>query len=161
MNDPLSGQPNYLMGALAACVGIVIGSLGPWLTLVAIDRNAADGDGMLTLALGGFAAVVLFVIQNRARKRATRNALRECMFVIAAGVIVFAIGVFDAVEVLSRKATIFGVTISAQIGWGLWLVLVGSMALTGAAVMVRKQIQSMADVPAMPLAYEPPMPPVA
>jgi hypothetical protein len=158
MNNPLSDQPNYFMAALAACVGIVIGSLAPWLTLVTIDRNATDGDGVFTLALGGFAALVLLVIQNSARKGAARNALRGCWLVIAAGVVVFAIGAYDAVEVLSRKATMFGVTISAQIGWGLWLVLVASMALTGAAVMVRRQIQSMADVPPMPLPFDPPMP---
>jgi hypothetical protein len=37
--------PNLIV-ALIASVGIVVGSLGPWLTVLMIDRNATDGDGL-------------------------------------------------------------------------------------------------------------------
>ena len=59
-------QPN-LIAAMIASVGVVIGSLGPWLTFLAFDRTNTDGDGMLTLGLGVASAVALFTILNLGR----------------------------------------------------------------------------------------------
>jgi hypothetical protein len=134
--------PNLIV-ALVASVGIVVGSLGPWVTLLMFDRNATDGDGKYTLVLGIIAAAMLFVVLNLGQSW-TKTALMRRLTILAAlsGGLSFAIGVIDAHEVLSRKVELFGTTIGAQIGWGLWLTLIASLALVVTAVVVAKQLPS-------------------
>ena len=62
--------PN-LIAAMIASVGVVIGSLGPWLTFLALNRTATDGDGVITLVLGVVATAALFVILSLGRSRAS------------------------------------------------------------------------------------------
>jgi len=61
--------PN-LIAALVAAVGIVIGSIGPWVTVLGIDRTNTDGDGIITLVLGAAAAAMLFAVFNLGSDRA-------------------------------------------------------------------------------------------
>jgi hypothetical protein len=131
--------PNLIV-AMVASVGIVIGSLGPWLTFLVFNRTAADGDGAITLVLGIVALVVLFAIFNLGRNRKkTGIAALGCVAALA-GLGAFVVGVVDAVEVTSRRVELFGRTVGAQIGWGLWLVLISSLVLTVTAIIVVKQV---------------------
>jgi uncharacterized metal-binding protein len=135
--------PNLIV-ALIASVGIVIGSLGPWLTFLMIDRNATDGDGIFTLVMGLIAAATLFVVLNLGRSRTKTNVMRRLGRSAALmGIFAFVTGVGDAHEVLSRHVELFGTTIGAQIGWGLWLVLISSLVLIVTAIIVVKQVQKM------------------
>jgi hypothetical protein len=60
---------------------------------------------------------------------------------IVAGLIAFATAAYDAYAVNSRaKAEFFGTTIGAQIGWGLWMVLIASLALVVTSTVVVRQI---------------------
>jgi hypothetical protein len=144
---PLSEQsplylPNLIV-ALIAAVGIVVGSLGPWITFLMLDRSNTDGDGKYTLVLGIIASAMLFVVLNLGGS-ATKTVLMQRLGRLAAlaGVLSFLVGVIDAHEVLSRHVELFGQTIGPQIGWGLWLVLIASLALTVTAIVVVKQISA-------------------
>jgi hypothetical protein len=133
--------PN-LIAALVASVGIVIGSLGPWMTILFVDRTATDGDGAITLVLGIISAVALFVVFNLGRSRTkTSRMARLSNVAMLAGAGAFVVGVAGAGEVTSRHIEWFGTTINAQIGWGLWLVLIGSLVLMVTATVVVKQVR--------------------
>jgi hypothetical protein len=139
-----SARPLYLpnlIAAIIASVGVVIGSLGPWLTFLAFERANTDGDGKITLTAGLVSAAALFVVFTLGRSGTQIARMRKLGRVsVAAGVLAFVIGAFDAREVLSRRVELFGASISPQIGWGLWLVLIGSLVLIVTATVVIKQI---------------------
>lgn len=139
-----SSAPYYLpnlIAAIIASVGIVVGSIGPWLTFMAVTRNAMDGDGIFTLILGIVSAAALFVVLNLGRGRAKKGWMVALGNVaVAAAIITFLIAAYDAREVMSRKADLFGTTLSAQIGWGLWMVLISSVLLAITASVVVRQI---------------------
>lgn len=132
--------PN-LIAAMIASVGVVIGSLGPWMTWMMFNRSNTDGDGMYTLVLGLIACAMLFVVLNFGRTMTKTAAMRRlAVLAMLSGGLAFVIGLIDAHEVTSRKVELFGQTIGAQVGWGLWLVLIASLVLTVTAGVVIKQI---------------------
>ena len=129
-----------LIAAMVASVGIVIGSLGPWLTFLVFDRTATDGDGAITLVLGIIATAALFVVLNLGWSRTNTGRMVGLSWVaITVSVVTFLIGVADAVQVTSRKVDLFGRTVGPQIGWGLWLVLIMSLVLIVTAGVVANQ----------------------
>ena len=144
VGSQVNAAPFYLpnlIAAMIASVSLVIGSIGPWITFFALSRGNVDGDGMVTLILGIVAGVSLFVLLNLGRGRVTAGwmiALAWTGFV--AGMISFAIAVYAVVQVSSRKTELFGQTIGAQVGWGLWLVLIASLVLAATSVVVASQI---------------------
>lgn len=127
-----SSSPSSI-AALIASVAIMVGSLGPWLTFMAFERGAIDGDGAYTLGMGAIATAAMLVVLCKPR-------LKEFSYVaIVMAVLAFLVGVVDANEVLSRNAEVFGATLGPQIGWGLWLVLIGSAVLVVTAVVTIRQ----------------------
>jgi len=135
--------PNLIV-AMIASVGLVIGSLGPWMTFLVFDRTDTDGDGAITLMLGLVSAVALFVVFNLGRSQTKTGLMKRLSrLVVGAGVLAFVIGVADAHEVTSRKVELFGQTVGPQIGWGLWLVLITSVVLTVTAGVVVRQVSKM------------------
>jgi hypothetical protein len=131
--------PNLIV-AMVASVGLVIGSLGPWLTFLVFDRTATDGDGMITLALGVISAAALFVVWNLGRAGGQVGWMQGlASTAVVAAAIVLVIGVIDAFEVSSRTVEFFGRTVGPQIGWGLWLVLITSVVLAVTAGIVAWQ----------------------
>jgi hypothetical protein len=133
-------MPN-LIAAMLAGVGVVVGSIGPWITFLAMSRNAVDGDGTITLVVGIVSAAALFVLLNlgRGRVHAGWMAGLGCVAIVG-GLIAFIVAVADAIEVNSHKTELFGHTIGAQIGWGLWMVLISSLALVVTSTVVVRQI---------------------
>jgi hypothetical protein len=60
---------------------------------------------------------------------------------IVAGLLAFAVGAYAAVNIMSAESIdFFGAEISAEIGWGLWMVLIASVALIITAVIAYNQI---------------------
>jgi hypothetical protein len=132
--------PN-LIAAIVASLGVVIGSLGPWMTFLVFSRSNVDGDGMFTLVLGIVAAAALFALFNVGRLRPDSGWMvpLACAGVVA-GVICVAIAVIDVFGVVNRKTELFGQTVGPQVGWGLWLVLIGSLVLIATSLIVAVQI---------------------
>jgi hypothetical protein len=140
--------PN-LIAALVASAGIVIGSLGPWMTFLVFDRTNTDGDGKYTLVLGIIATMALFIVLNLGRSQPAKTERMVGLSVLAmlAGAGCLLIGVVDAGEVTSpsRQVELFGRTVGPQIGWGLWMVLISSIALLLTAFVVGVQSHKFAD----------------
>jgi hypothetical protein len=132
--------PN-LIAALIESVGIVVGSIGPWMVFLAFTRNAMDGDGTITLILGIIAGAALFAVFNLGRTRVNAGwMIGLTSLACLAGLVSLITAVADIYEVTSRKAELFGNTIGAQVGWGLWMVAIASFVLIATTIVVATQV---------------------
>ena len=121
---PTNYMPNMIAGLLA-CVGIVVGSLGPWATFLNFSKAGIDGDGMLTMILGVIAAIALFSILSRGGKA----KFGDRWVAPALGAITLVIAIVDAANLSNQETTVLRSTIGPSIGWGLWVVLLCGAAL--------------------------------
>ncbi|MEG9224429.1 hypothetical protein [Aeromicrobium sp. Sec7.5] len=118
---------------LIGAVLVVIGSIGPWATVAGSSVGGLDGDGWITLVLallaGGFCAAV-FAPASVAR------IMR--WFVLPWVLIALLVAVIDIVDISSTSSEFsnqFSDDIfTLSVGWGLWLVLAGSIVALVAAV---------------------------
>lgn len=127
-----------LIASLAASVGIIIGSIGPWASFMAFTKNGTEGDGIITLILGVVAVIALFVLFSRGS--GGLSALRWVGPVVS--VVCLGIAIYDIMNVSSHTAKFFGETIGIQIGWGLWLVAISSVILFLTSTTVAKKSPS-------------------
>jgi Protein of unknown function (DUF2510) len=116
--------------------GVVLGSLLPWAKVTApfigtVTVSGTDGDGVLTL-LGAVVAAGLAVLGFGARR--SRGALIGTLVV---GLLVAAVAVIDMVDVSDRIADAEGgdLPVQASIGIGLWVTLLGALAVVGGCVL--------------------------
>lgn len=58
----MSSETTRKVGLLA-CVGTVVGAIGPWQTTFLVDLAGTDGDGVITLVLGSLAGLLLLTKQ--------------------------------------------------------------------------------------------------
>ena len=127
-----SSSPSSI-AALIASVAIMVGSLGPWLTFMAFERGAIDGDGAYTLGMGAIATASMLVVLCKPRAK-------EFSYVaIGDGGARLPGGGGRRQRGSLPHAEVFGATLGPQIGWGLWLVLIGSAVLVVTAVVTIKQ----------------------
>lgn len=138
ISDPAPRDFKYsltIIVALVASIGLIVGSIGPWATFMAFTKNGIEGDGAITLIAGALAAMALF-------KMLTSQG--RASFVIrwasaVAGAISIVIALVSLADVASLSSEFLGRTIGAQVGWGLWLVLLSAVVLCFNATTVAKQ----------------------
>lgn len=126
-----------LIAALVASVGVIIGSIGPWMTFMAFSKNGVEGDGVITLILGVVAAVSLFALLTRGGKA----GLLHRWVGTGVGVMCLVIAIVDIMDVTSRTAELLGREVGPQVGWGLWMVVLSAAALCLTASTVAKQVK--------------------
>lgn len=132
---PANYMPNMIAGLLA-CVGIVVGSLGPWASFLNFSKAGIDGDGMLTMILGVIAAVALFSILSRGGKA----KFGDRWVAPALGAITLVIAIVDAANLSNQETTFLRSTIGPSIGWGLWVVLLCGAALCVTSFTVARAV---------------------
>ena len=118
-----------LLGGTAV---VAVGSLLPWAIVSAgfmtVSKAGTDGDGVVTLLLalvvGGLA---LFSWKAGLSRRMVITSL-------VVGLIVLAIGVYDTVDVATTVNETEFVEVRASVGIGLWLTLLGSIAMVAGAI---------------------------
>jgi hypothetical protein len=142
----LSAAPLYLpnvIAAIVASVGIVVGSIGIWMSIGPLSMGGMDFPGnwgLVTLILGAVSAVTLFVQVNWGRTSfSLRWAVPITWAVLVGGVGCLAIALVNIATVKSISRVVFGVPHVAQVGWGLWLVAICSavLSVTGAVVAIQ------------------------
>ncbi|WP_155773141.1 hypothetical protein [Rhodococcus opacus] len=121
--------PGYIVAWIASVV-VIVGSVGPWATSGIFSLPGTHGDGKYTLALGGVAAVVLLI------KSAMTN---RWPLVVAAlmGFLCLIVGVVDIASVssfISDEDRQGGVV---SVGWGLWMVVVGTVLLVVGCIVAQ------------------------
>jgi hypothetical protein len=136
--------PN-LFAAMIASIGIVVGSIGPWVTFLAMSRGATDGDGIITLILGIVAVGALFVVFNLGRTRGKTSWMTGLTCTAAVcGVACLGVAAYSAYSIKTRASVeFFGNTLSAEIGWGLWLLMISAAVTLAASVVVMTQISKL------------------
>ena len=116
--------PAYVVAGMAS-IAVIVGSLGPWGILQnplasATFSGTYSSDGKLTLIAAGIAGTGLLV-------RASWNSSVPLIVALLAGALCALVGFTD----LFRGNAMFAESgdVFASIGWGLWLVCIGSVAL--------------------------------
>ncbi|MDI9980022.1 hypothetical protein [Rhodococcus sp. IEGM 1307] len=130
---PVNYMPNIVAG-LVACLAIVVGSLGPWVTSFGFGVAGTEGDGKVTLMLAAVGAAALFAIY--ARGGFTKFGDRWIAPVV--GVVVLVIGIVDAMDVNGNEVEFMNTMVSTGVGWGLWVVLLSAAALSASSWVVAR-----------------------
>jgi hypothetical protein len=118
-------SPAYWV-AYVAVVGMVVGGLGPWITLGSLSSSGTDGhDGGFVIFAAVIAAVLLAVFAATGRRG----------WLIGAGVV----GVLMLITTIADLSDINDNAISgAGPGWGIWLAVIASGILMIAAFVARQ-----------------------
>lgn len=121
-------QNQYL--AYGGAAALVLGSLGPWASVLGFSANGIDGDGFITIILGVLAAVATWETVTRG------NAARFKAPVVAlvCGALALALMVYELINIYSSSSEFFDTTVRASPGWGAWLTTLGAIALTVGAL---------------------------
>jgi hypothetical protein len=143
--------PNLIAG-IAASVGVIVGSIGPWASVLAFTKNAIGADETYTLVLGAASGIALFTLLNLGRSNAGLRWLAPIAWSVSVvGLLCLLIAITDIADVLSAPTTdIFGATIRAQVEWGLWMVAISSAALFVTATVVAVQVRKAIGKPPTP-----------
>ena len=140
----VQGSRLPLIVGIGACLGILIGCTGAWVVAAFISVGGLDASawGKVWAAVSALSAVALAVVLARQRIRITpRAAVVLTWIVFVVGVCIAAFSLPYVVRVLTLpKADFFEVQLGAQVGWGLWLLVVSSVILAIAASLAAQQI---------------------
>ena len=134
--------PNLIAG-IAATVGVIVGSIGPWASVLAFTKNAMEGDGTITLILGAASGIALFTLLNLGRKGTGLRWLPRIAWGVAvAGLLCLVIAIIDIADIRSRSMPdVFGVTIRLQVEWGLWMVAICSPRCSSQQWSLRSRLE--------------------
>lgn len=121
--DTSAKQNHYL--AYGGAGALVLGSLGPWASVLGFSANGIDGDGWFTLIFGLVAAVATWETVKHAP---TPRFKAPLVAVICAGLAV-ALMVYEIINIYSSSSEFFDTTVRASPGWGAWLATIGAIAL--------------------------------
>jgi hypothetical protein len=103
---------------IAAGAAVAVGSLMPWVSVTtgfgSVSVSGTEGDGVFTLGAGIVAAVL--------------GALRKRLAVLIVLAIAAAVAAYHVVNVSQRAQEVTTDFARASVGWGLWLVLAGSIS---------------------------------
>lgn len=111
---------------------VAVGALLPWATvnagLVSVTVAGTDGDGVITLML---ALVVGGLVLAKWKAGLSRAVV---IVSLVLGAIVLAIAIYDAIDIASSVVDSEFVDLRASVGIGLWLTLLGSIAMVAGAI---------------------------
>ncbi|MDJ0361853.1 hypothetical protein [Rhodococcus sp. H29-C3] len=122
----------WVIASLASSLAIVVGSLGPWATIFAFTKNGMEGDGAVTIFLGGLAALISFAVLLRNGRPMVGDRFVNPVIALVVVVVAF----YDVGNIGSVESDFMGTTISPSVGWGLWLMLVGALVLLVSSILV-------------------------
>lgn len=118
----------WRVAAVVSCAALVIGSVAPWASTFLGDVLGIEGDGKYCLALGLTAGLLAFASPPGS------NAIMLAAILAAASAFVAGI---DIAHIYRHQPVILGHEIDlVNIGWGLWLTALGSVALAVAAAVL-------------------------
>lgn len=138
MSMPTEGQTpttrdNLVIGGYVAAALILVGSLGPWGTVFGISVAGTEGDGVITLILAILAAAGVFLTTTAVDGKPRFKA--QWLTIVFAAISAL-IGIIDFLDISSSDGV--------SPGWGLWLVLLASIALTVVGVLLMRRLKTAA-----------------
>jgi hypothetical protein len=118
---------------MAASLGVIVGTLGPWATIVVFTLNGLETSwwGITTLTLGALCGVALLVVFYWTRTPFhPRWAVPFAWAVAVAAVACLTLSLPTLIKVITiPKTDILGMKIGPAVGWGLWLLVFSSATL--------------------------------
>lgn len=132
-----------LIAGLLACVGMVIGCTGTWVDVAVFSIGGLDDGQWGKVWLG--VAVVAAIILTATSAGLLRNYSHQVSLGLLWGVFVAAVACAGyalpfVIRVLTLpKAELLGLRMGAQVGWGLWLLVVSAGVLAAAAATAAAQ----------------------
>jgi hypothetical protein len=148
---PENAAPYYrpsLIAAIAACAGVIVGSIGPWVKLFMFSADGLDFQnwGALTLALGAVSGIGLFTVLLWATTPFNPTwTVPMTIFAALSGAACFAIAAVNMSRVFRIPGhEVLGINLAPHAGWGLWLLAISGLvlAITG-SVVARQAIQEL------------------
>lgn len=150
---PPNAEPYYrpaMIAAIAACVGVIVGSIGQWLHVFLFSVNGLDfqGWGVTTLILGVVSGLALLTeLYWATTPFSARWAIPLAWAVVVAAVACLTDAVINIVRLMTIPSEDFlGVSIGVGAGWGLWLLAFSSAVLCLTASVVAVQIAKSVDL---------------
>jgi len=129
-----------LIATLGALL-VAAGSFLPWATvdagLLSVSKRGIDGDGAFTLALAGFALIVLIIDLCVPLARSTSSGLRA--LALLCGVLATVIAIIDARDIANRFSALQDLSVGVSIGSGLYVVAAGGIVTAVAAACALAQ----------------------
>jgi len=111
---------------LASAAGIAIGSVGTWASLGPFSLGGTSGSGgKIALALG---VITLIIVALHYWSPSWNREITGFVTGIA-GLITAGVGIHGTIKILGAGTTIFGVSITPSIGWGLVVVDLAALSL--------------------------------
>jgi hypothetical protein len=154
MTTASSSSPYYrpsLIAGIAASVGVMVGSVGPWVTALIITVNGLDAGnwGVAALTLGAVSCIALLIELFWPRTPFhPRWAVPLAWAVVVAGVACLTFALPFLIRIMtSAKANFFGLSIGPGVGWGLWLLAFASAVLCVCASIVATQLAKSSQLP--------------
>lgn len=138
-----------IVAAIAASVGVMVGSVGSWVTAGMFSFDGlTDWEGKTTLTLGAISCIAMVVEFFWSRTPFNpRWAVPLAWATAVAGVACVSYAVPFLIRVMTLpKASFFGVPVGAEVGWGLWLLALSSAVMCVAASIVATRIPRSIDV---------------
>ncbi|CAN5348639.1 hypothetical protein BH09ACT8_BH09ACT8_30880 [soil metagenome] len=143
----ISTDPSHrpvLFGAMAASVGTIIGSVGPWFTVMVFTMNGLDAGvaGKTALILGILCCIALVVEYFWDRTNFDRRwcvPIAWAVAVTGSGCFVYSVPFLIKILTIPTQH-VLGIPIGAGVGWGLWLLAISSAALCVTATILATQI---------------------
>jgi hypothetical protein len=145
--DPLF-RPTLIV-ASAASVGVMVGSISPWLTVGVFTVNGLDAGnwGVTGLTLGAVSGLALTIIFFWPRTSFDpRWAVPLAWLVAVDGVACVGFALPTLIRIMaSPKPNVFGIPIGPSVGWGLWLLAFGAAVLCIAASIAATRVAQYVD----------------
>ena len=131
---------NIYWFALAAAVGLIIGSIGPWVSVLGLTDSGLDKDGVITLpcAIGAIAGLI------HHDRKGTRGGLIAALVLGALAALITVIDYFDV-----QGEDVEGVDL-ASVEWGLYLAVFSAIALFVTSLMLFLRHRREGDAAAPP-----------
>ena len=128
----MGGKTRTYWWALASCGLMVVGGLGPWVTVLGFTVGGTDGDGWIVIG-AALAAAGLVVWHDRGPR------LWKLALAGLAGLVAFGTGAYDWSEIESiatdAEEELQGLfDFSVSVGWGLVLCTIAAASLVAAVI---------------------------
>lgn len=156
MTPPVTGLPGSLVGVLVCSVMLIIGSLTPWITVTLAGHSVGSANGIDTsisdlisingwlVFAGGAVLFVLVILTAMTRERSIRGV--SLVIALAAG----GVAIYEAVRVIQKISSFHPssslglpttplVSVSADVGWGLIITIVGAVGAILTAILDVRQ----------------------
>ncbi len=114
----IGDMPRTLLVAVAAGVGVIIGSFGPWVSVAtafgSLTVAGTEGDGQISMIAGVIATAIVVIRLIKPNQHIALTVLTAIAFIVATGV-----GVYHWMNIENSIGDIDNEFVRASVSWGI------------------------------------------